>query len=170
MTIDSCQKSCNLTTNPYFGVARGTECFCGKKIHHMKNDLHYCHRRCPGNPTQICGGKDLMIVYEQPAALVKTSIVKLEGCFFVAEQPDNRYIRSSSESMTIDRCYEDCIDLVYRERPTYFGVENRTRCICQFTVMSTNNVYLKYCDNKCPGDPKQICGGPRLAVVYEHPK
>uniref|UniRef100_A0A1I8G5V8 WSC domain-containing protein n=1 Tax=Macrostomum lignano TaxID=282301 RepID=A0A1I8G5V8_9PLAT len=61
MTIESCQKDCSVTTDRYFGVISGTHCYCGDLIMSAQLSL----KKCPGNPEQICGGFDSMVVYEQ---------------------------------------------------------------------------------------------------------
>ncbi|PAA92801.1 hypothetical protein BOX15_Mlig021499g1, partial [Macrostomum lignano] len=168
MTIESCQKDCSRYTFRYFGVAR-TECFCGdSKIAH-KISLNRCNYRCPGNPKQICGGINSMVVYEQPATLVTASAehpnFKLQGCYVhVYKEVENlKYRISTSESMTIESCQKDCSRYTFR----YFGVAT-TECFCGDSKIA-HKISLNRCNYRCPGNPKQICGGINSMVVYEQP-
>uniref|UniRef100_A0A1I8G5H5 WSC domain-containing protein n=1 Tax=Macrostomum lignano TaxID=282301 RepID=A0A1I8G5H5_9PLAT len=94
-----------------------------------------------------------------------SKLVKLHGCYLRRGSGANlKFSVSSSEPMTIESCQKDCSRYTFR----YFGVADGTYCFCGNTKPYPK-VPLFRCDQKCPGNYYQICGGSNSMVVYEQP-
>ena len=63
----SCIQRCRKEGYSFAGLQFGNECFCGERsINDMKKhriDEERCNTKCPGEPTETCGGYLTMNVY-----------------------------------------------------------------------------------------------------------
>eukprot|EP00929_Paragymnodinium_shiwhaense_P017573 TRINITY_DN126_c0_g1_i2.p1 TRINITY_DN126_c0_g1~~TRINITY_DN126_c0_g1_i2.p1 ORF type:complete len:3378 (+),score=908.37 TRINITY_DN126_c0_g1_i2:86-10135(+) len=66
MTVDLCYSFCqNVTGVQYFGLKRGTKCYCTPFFHNTDKGGHgECDQPCEGDESEFCGGVEMVDVYE----------------------------------------------------------------------------------------------------------
>ncbi|PAA91552.1 hypothetical protein BOX15_Mlig001137g6 [Macrostomum lignano] len=67
MSHSICQAACKGAGYTYFGLMKGSECYCDSTIQ-IKDSLLYeissCRHLCSGNEQQLCGGLKTMLVFD----------------------------------------------------------------------------------------------------------
>jgi hypothetical protein len=66
MTIEICTAYCKGNSNRYAGLSYYGVCYCGMLIEGPKADESECNLPCSGNKDQICGGDNILSVWEDP--------------------------------------------------------------------------------------------------------
>jgi len=65
MTINRCFDFCRTVPNMvYFGLQNGNDCYCTPFYKPMAGENSNCDLTCPGDPSQMCGGKTRSSVFE----------------------------------------------------------------------------------------------------------
>src|SRR5206468_1439921 len=155
------------------------------KIEDKTCNLFCTFNTLAGRVTYPCGGKGAYTVYKaeisyytppynisiQEKLDIMNNIDKnnphYKGCI-----QDNKFIAkrilgnscSSSESMTVDECNDNCRKGNYK----YAGLEARTQCFCGNSYDSVGLLLASgYCSASCPGNNFQICGGVWALSIYE---
>ncbi|PAA48814.1 hypothetical protein BOX15_Mlig027532g1 [Macrostomum lignano] len=67
MSHSVCQITCRKRYLKYFGLYRGSECYCGNSKLYLDSPLpkaELCRSTCSGNNDEFCGGKAAMLVFE----------------------------------------------------------------------------------------------------------
>ncbi|CAB4446115.1 unnamed protein product [Rhizophagus irregularis] len=160
---------------------------------YIKDDDKKCNMYCTtatftGNVTYPCGGKDAYTVYkaavhyytppynitlEEKLDIMhnvnkdKIKYSRYKGCIEDNGACGKRILGdkcTSSESMTIDECFDNCREGNYK----YAGLEARTQCFCGNSYSPIGrNQGSDYCSASCPGDNSQLCGGAWTLSLYE---
>ena len=69
MTLEVCAEHCATDRSSpaeFFGVEAGTQCWCGHTVNSGTTELDpsACTLPCSGNSTEICGGSEIINIYE----------------------------------------------------------------------------------------------------------
>ncbi|KAJ6452289.1 WSC domain-containing protein [Mycena sanguinolenta] len=64
MTVESCISACQAGNFSYAGLEYSSECWCGNTHPSAPADKGSCNMACPGNKTEICGGKYALNVFQ----------------------------------------------------------------------------------------------------------
>ncbi|MCJ1478593.1 hypothetical protein MMC13_007274 [Lambiella insularis] len=69
MTLDSCMSFCAAKGYPLFGTEYTSECYCGSTLSATANltTSSSCNQFCNGNSTQLCGGPNLLTIFNNTA-------------------------------------------------------------------------------------------------------
>ncbi|XP_048734636.2 uncharacterized protein LOC125650402 [Ostrea edulis] len=168
MTVTMCRKTCITLKMKYYGLEATHECFCGNKLMKkvVKSDGE-CTHSCKGDKSQACGGPWRLAVYENPA-FKHTAIVKKEyvGCYKDHAFRILKGKRTSSYSMTVDKCRKTCTDLKFK----YYGVQATRQCFCGDKLTKITKKKDSECMKSCRGNREQACGGNWRMAVYQNPK
>ncbi|XP_062580891.1 uncharacterized protein LOC134242777 [Saccostrea cucullata] len=167
MTVDKCRKICTDLRYKYYGVEAARECFCGNKLtkSHKKKDSE-CMTPCKGDREQACGGSWRLGVYQnpnfKPTAIVKSEFV---GCYKDQRSRTLKAKKTTSKSMTVNKCRKICTGLKYK----YYGVEASNECFCGNKLTQSHKKKDGECMTPCKGDREQACGGSWRLGVYQNP-
>ncbi|KAN0133563.1 WSC domain containing protein [Lactarius tabidus] len=67
-TVESCVSTCQGLGYSLAGVEFGMQCFCGSKLENSSQpSADGCNMACEGNPSEICGGSNRLVVYSESA-------------------------------------------------------------------------------------------------------
>jgi len=64
MTIPFCAQSCYSLNFTFTGLESSTQCFCGSQLPILSLPNSACNMTCSGNPSQICGDRLKLSVYQ----------------------------------------------------------------------------------------------------------
>lgn len=163
-TVEKCVALCASSGYPYAGLQDGYYCNCGQQFGKFgKLDSNECHSACSGDSTEICGGQSKNSVYETGVKVIKKALpTNYIGCYQDGKDSKDLSHNFHSEKQTIRECVNKCQSLGY----PYAGLQSAHDCNC-------GNFYGKYgirsnrdCDNNCPGDFTENCGGTERNSVF----
>ena len=181
MTIETCQTFCSSKGWRFAGLEYSTQCFCGSDFP-LNLGGQNCNMPCPGNsPTgtqQICGGPNLLSVYNNTlstatftapgAGATPDAAGVYVGCY--SEATSGRTLSAASTTslnMTLEYCRTFCSAGGY----AYAGSEYSDECYCGNTFDNGGTLLASNasCSMLCAGDNMQTCGGPNRLSVFSVP-
>ncbi|XP_014771072.2 uncharacterized protein LOC106869731 [Octopus bimaculoides] len=162
MTAKICRVVCGKWGYKYAGLEDSIYCYCANNYSkHGVLDKSKCYSKCPGKPSDICGGRYALSVYFSVLFVKKQDYI---GCFH--DKAMSRVMTSRiwmSENLTIKNCQNKCGKWNYK----YAGLQHGSLCFC-------GNSYDKYgaaaedlCYSSCPGNKEDFCGGYLTNSVYK---
>ncbi|KIM95067.1 hypothetical protein OIDMADRAFT_149202 [Oidiodendron maius Zn] len=170
MTVEICVAFCKGNEYKYAGLEYYGECFCGASVNGVQLPESSCSYPCTGNASEICGGNDIISIYQDPTfpAVDNTTIsdYQLLGCY--SEGTSGRSLawrqdQLSTSSLTVEECLFACKDGGY----DYAGVEFAQECYCGVVLGNgTTLIDSSTCDMACTGDSSEICGGSSALDLY----
>lgn len=179
MTVDFCHSFCSAKRFKFFALQFGTECRCGNTYARIKN-LHKkaggCFSKCPGNPRQVCGGRERNSVYqvlnvqpkEEPKKVQKP--ITFMGCFQDSNRNEPNYrdfkFRVKLDGNSHEKCNQACLNKGFK----YFAVQFGSECRCGNAFARIKSMHRKLaekdCNMPCSGNKNQKCGGKLRNGVY----
>jgi hypothetical protein len=169
MDYATCASFC--TGYAYFGVEYSSQCFCGDSFVNPTSQvaLDSCNMPCTGDEDEMCGGGDLLNIFQGVAPVVPPSNPTIsgytyQGCYSddVGARVLDAQIQMAWEEMTIENCAAFCTGY------TYFGAEWGQECYCGDSFVNpTSKLGQGSCDMVCADNVGEICGGSDALSVYE---
>ncbi|KAF1995022.1 WSC-domain-containing protein [Amniculicola lignicola CBS 123094] len=173
MTVYDCTAMCKGNGFRFAGLEYYGECFCGTMIGADSAPETACNYPCKGKLSDICGGTDILSVWEDPtfgdSQIGDADDYSYDGCYtdlnggrILAINPPD-YNRSSA---THETCLDTCGGLGYG----YAGLEYYGECYCGNTLDYSNTRAAESdCSYPCNGDAGQICGGSARINLWKFP-
>ncbi|KAH7362816.1 peptidase S8/S53 domain-containing protein [Plectosphaerella cucumerina] len=170
MTVDRCMQLAQ--GYRYAGVEYSTECFWGNEVTGSASmATGQCDMPCDGQPFELCGGGNLINVYQnRDVEMPKPTIVPSAGSFgspaCLVDSADGRILRNGSteawgeSGMTVEKC----ADLARTWR--YAGVEYSGECFWGDDIFSVGDAVLQDCNMPCAGNQLEACGAGNRMLVY----
>ncbi|TVY84936.1 WSC domain-containing protein [Lachnellula suecica] len=162
MTVEKCVAFCKGNDYRYAGLEYYGECFCGASVNGPQIDESNCNFPCTGNNSEICGGNDIISIYQDPTfpSVNQADISDYQplGCY--SEGTSGRSLawrqdQVSSTSLTIESCLSACKTGGY----SIAGVEFGQECYCGVVLGNGTLPQTSGCDVPCTGNSAEICGG-----------
>ena len=198
MTVEKCIAGCSSAGYAIAGLEYMTECYCGNSIINggaLSSADSNCAQACGGNPGEVCGGPNLMSIYQNgnapppPPPPSSTSAApipsqtgtpsdakindlptgwKYAGCY-VDNANGGRILpfqSPDSQTMTVETCVNACIS--QNQGYTVAGLEYSTQCFCGTEIIEGGAPASSdsQCAMTCGGNPNEICGGPNLMSIF----
>ena len=69
MTVETCVATCKGNGYRYAGLEYYGICFCGQTVNGPALSEDQCSYPCTGNPSQTCGGSNIISIYQDPTFL-----------------------------------------------------------------------------------------------------
>lgn len=116
MTIEACMAECKGNDYRYAGLEYYGVCFCGNSVNGPPIAESNCDLACTGNQSEICGGNDIISIYQDPTfyPINDTTVADYAplGCYF-DNSPEGRalsYQQTSfnASTLTTDMCLSMC--------------------------------------------------------------
>ena len=161
MTVETCVAFCKGNDYRYAGLEYYGECFCGASVNGPQIDESNCNFPCTGNKSEVCGGNDIISIYQDPTfPTVDETIIsdyKPLGCY--SEGTSGRSLawrqdQVNASTLTIESCLTACKQGGYDIAGVEFGQE----CYCG-VVLGNGTLPTSGCNKPCKGDSTEICGG-----------
>lgn len=132
MTIEICVAECKGNDYRYAGLEYYGECFCGQTVNGPQLAESQCTFPCSGNQSEICGGNDILSVYQDPTFQpVNTSTISdyvALGCYTddssIGRTLANQVDTADASNMTTELCLQTCKDGGF----PFAGTEYGSRC------------------------------------------
>lgn len=148
----------------YYGI-----CFCGGTVNGPQVADSECTFPCNGNKNEICGGNNLLSVWQDPTFPtedVEIGDYKPMGCY-TDDSKNGRTLSWPAEiekaTITTEKCLSACEQQGFPLAGTEFGGE----CWCgNVLANSTAKVDDAQCNMPCKGNAAQTCGGRGRLNVY----
>ncbi|XP_050420558.1 uncharacterized protein LOC126833331 [Adelges cooleyi] len=162
-----CMNLCNIERYKY-ALLKGNVCECrhNEVNYSLKRDHGACNTVCLENPSDYCGGQNVLSVYktlyDENTGLVHA---KPHGCFKNPRRhPTMDGWRINDRSLTVRQCVRSC----YARRFPYAALVSSTECMCSFTKPSdeAKTDSDDECNTPCSGDATAKCGGKNVIDVY----
>ncbi|KAH7324125.1 peptidase S8/S53 domain-containing protein [Stachybotrys elegans] len=158
----------------YAGVEYSVECFWGNKISESSARANgQCDMPCGGSPFDVCGGGNLINIYEDSSLVPSPLTVPAVGSFgnvgCYEDSTASRVLVVDEESdftfsgMTVDKCVKLAKDNGLR----YAGVEYAGECFVGNTLHHEIRSPEGDCNLVCAGNTAQFCGNGNRIRVYE---
>lgn len=128
MTIEICTAYCKGNSNRYAGLSYYGVCYCGMSIEGPKADESECNLPCSGNKGQICGGDNILSVWEDPTfpSIGEATVDGFDaiGCW-TDESGAGRALAyrqdMDASTMTNEKCQQKCLEGGYPLAGTEFA-------------------------------------------------
>jgi len=170
MTTELCISSCKGNGYRYAGLEYYGSCFCGGAIQGTPADPSQCNAACTGNASDICGGANVLSIWEDPTfprvnPRTISDYTSL-GCYTEASNNNRALIfqpNITASTMTTEICLSSCKAMGM----PYAGTEYAGQCFCG-TFLNPGSVPTSsdQCNMPCSGNPSETCGGSRILNVY----
>lgn len=171
MTIEGCMAECKGNGFRYAGLEYYGVCFCGNSVNGAQLDESKCNFPCSGNKSEVCGGDNILSVYQDTTFLpiddVDTDDYVSLGCYFddsnIGKALSYPQDSVNGDSLTTEKCLAACKKGGYPFAGTEFGGE------CWCGVVLGNNTYPtpdSDCNIPCKGNAGETCGGPARLSLY----
>jgi len=171
LTAEKCIDTCDAAGYIWAGVTEGTECWCGNIVKASAAVITECPLACSGNPDQICGGVDRMLIYQRQPPTQASIVPGYKTWLQVAPcyQDNNggralHHLQLRSDAVSVSSCLDACQAGGF----ILGGVEFGTECFCGNSIQYNNRPQSAptHCYQPCGGDPSQVCGGPDALNLY----
>ncbi|EAA26914.2 hypothetical protein GE21DRAFT_4313 [Neurospora crassa] len=171
MTIEKCVSVCKGNGFRYAGLEYYGVCYCGNTVSGQQIDEEQCNYPCTGNSSQVCGGTDIISVYQDPTFLPVDEVTVADYDHLGCWTDDSEYGRAlaypqdqlEGSTLTTEKCLQACRDGGYPFAGTEFGGE----CWCGVVIGNgTFSAPDSECDIPCNGNSTQICGGRARLNLY----
>ncbi|KAK3505006.1 WSC domain-containing protein [Neurospora crassa] len=171
MTIEKCVSVCKGNGFRYAGLEYYGVCYCGNTVSGQQTDEEQCNYPCTGNSSQVCGGTDIISVYQDPTFLPDDEVTVADYDHLGCWTDDSEYGRAlaypqdqlEGSTLTTEKCLQACRDGGYPFAGTEFGGE----CWCGVVIGNgTFSAPDSECDIPCNGNSTQICGGRARLNLY----
>ncbi|KAJ3887188.1 WSC domain-containing protein, partial [Lentinula edodes] len=172
MTVGQCIEYCSSNNWAYAGVEYASECL----LHEVGSQVTAtsdCNMPCTGDPSQTCGGPNLIDVYwdgdstipSSPPTLYK-SYWSYSGCFVddTSQRTLSQQVQPYSGSVSPQSCADTCAFYGYTVMGTEFGGE----CWCGNSTGPAAQVPDTACGMTCTADRDYLCGDANLLSVYHN--
>ncbi|XP_060580316.1 sialate:O-sulfotransferase 1-like [Ruditapes philippinarum] len=159
-----CRRRCYQKGFQYAGTFI-IECACGNSRPQKEVLKSKCNYTCPGNNNEYCGGGNVDVgigfsVYE-PSDVTPSHSAGFIGCFGYDEALDQWTV--GFENITFNSGSE-CRRQCYKRGFIYAGTWIKL-CACGNTSLQ-NQVSESECNNICPGNRNEYCGGNEQGSIY----
>ncbi|PQE13221.1 hypothetical protein CJF30_00003133 [Rutstroemia sp. NJR-2017a BBW] len=171
MTIQICVDFCKGNGYKYAGLEYYGECFCGGSVNGMQTDESACSYPCTGDQTEVCGGFDIISVYQDTTfpTVDETTVSDYMpmGCWSDLG-PNGRTLawkqdQIPNENMTTEACLFACKQGGY----AFAGTEYSQECWCGVVLGNgTAKVDDSNCAMPCNGNTSELCGGAANLNLY----
>ena len=170
MDIPKCLALCEGKGFYYAAVQWGKECQCGNSLSNgasLDKASNNCNMGCSGKPSTLCGGSDALQLYTNPSLDPSTRGVNgfsYGGCIQEVVGRALNMTRLDDDAMTVEKCTDFCMRSGY----TMAGLEYGNECYCGNSLVggASNSLRSYECKMPCPGNSKQMCGGPDAINLY----
>ncbi|KAJ7500409.1 WSC domain-containing protein [Mycena galericulata] len=173
MTVETCIAFCTAGDYIFAGVEFGQECYCDSTIQipGVKTPSTDCAMACAGNPSEICGGSDLLSVFAsgEPSPVIVTAPEPgwtYQGC--LTDDVANRTLPvpiNVPVGVTAETCTAAC---QAADGFTRAGLENGHECWCgNSTNPIAENVSDDDCRAVCSANHAEYCGNADRIAVFE---
>lgn len=187
MTVEKCTAIAK--DYKYAGVEYYGECHYGNSLSPITKIASGCNTPCAGNHAQLCGGTNLLNLYENsayvppaPPAVINPGVGSFRslGCFTDSTNARGLELISTDwNGMTVAACATIAKDYKFMGVEYYgyvttfhihiFGILTVAReCHYGNNLASTSVAASSGCDTPCAGRPTEICGGGDRMVVYQN--
>jgi hypothetical protein len=174
MDIPKCLSLCEGKGFYYAAVQWGKECQCGNGLMNgasLDKASNNCNMGCVGKPDTLCGGSDALQLYTNPSldpAVRGVNGFAYGGCIQEVVGRALNMTRLDDNSMTVETCTDFCMKSGY----TMAGLEYGSECYCGNELVGGASTSLRSyeCKMPCPGNDKQMCGGPDAINLYALPQ
>ncbi|KIK56705.1 hypothetical protein GYMLUDRAFT_204660 [Collybiopsis luxurians FD-317 M1] len=172
-----CIEYCSSNNWAYAGVEYGGECWCDEELHEtgfQGINASFCNtgKPCSGDPTQTCGGSNIIEVFwdgdfvipASPATLSR-SFWTYSGCF--VDSTSHRTLPNKVQTIggvTPPSCADACAFHGY----TIMGTEYGQECWCGNSTGTAAQVPESDCAMTCNADRDFLCGDANRLSVYHH--
>ena len=130
MTPEKCMADCKGNGFRYAGIKHHGMCYCGNTVNGPQSPESSCNWPCNGNKEQICGGDNLLSIWQDPtfdhADSATIADYKSLGCYTDNASPKRALqyrAQVNQYAMTIEMCLGAC----QREGFPYAGTENGSK-------------------------------------------
>ncbi|PAA85599.1 hypothetical protein BOX15_Mlig003972g1 [Macrostomum lignano] len=166
MTADVCAEQCALNDYAYFGLQRGSECWCGNWIKAPKLLPSFCKTICTGSSAETCGGKGYVQIYKGVRTASLMIPAPMVGCF-VDDGSNNILVTQAATDVSMNQRF--CARICNKQyTASFFGLLNGTKCYCGNEIVKEDYLTNKrYCNLNCPGNRKEKCGGEIGMLAFE---
>lgn len=180
MNVVTCTAICLSRGSPIAALQTGFEMYFGQQCFCMAElkttaPVDGCNIPCEGNPSQMCGGKNVLSVYhygglEKPRVnkpiVIATSgaVYRYAGCW----QDISPYSVLTGAQSRTTRTIEQCVGFCSSKGFSIAGLKFYGACYCSDLLSGSHPADPQDCNLPCGGDSGQICGGkvqPRFALV-----
>lgn len=173
-TIELCTETCAAGGNTIAGVEYGTQCFCGKSLGYLAQQVieTSCSLACAGNSSEICGGNNRLSLFsngspaQQSAPETPDSVGDFTYISCYTEATSGHALSSkstSSSSMSLEYCASFCSGY------QYFGTEYGSECYCGNSFgAGANRTDESECSMLCANDTSEFCGASYRLTVYQN--
>lgn len=129
MTIEKCVSVCKGNGFRYAGLEHYGVCYCGNTVNGQQLDEEQCNYPCTGNSSQICGGTDIISIYQDPTFLPVDEVTVADydhlGCW-TDDSENGRALaypqdQVDGSTLTTEKCLQACRDGGYPFAGTEFG-------------------------------------------------
>ena len=179
--VTSCMYFCLERNYPVAGMAASNQCLCGKSVPKLAKQLSEkkCNMKCPGNPRETCGGKYYITIYQAGSSggskknvkVVEPEMVSTTfswsgyylGCFKARGINVPKKDQKTIAKNEITACMKICLSKGFK----IAAVQDGNQCSCLKKKPNLNLLVKgKQCSKKCPGNPKEKCGGKGFMNIY----
>lgn len=152
LTNNNCATACSKLEFNFSSSIEGKSCLCSADHGSVApNSAGDCSSSCPGDNTQMCGGKDTLMT-------INLNTGWYYGCY---EDDGFLSLESVSPYMTPDRCISSCRNAGYSVAGTKRGEE----CYCASKVSDGLKI-SEGCNIRCRGAGFVFCGGEEALGVW----
>lgn len=176
-TVESCQAKCSSAGFSVAGVEYGNECWCANALSAgstlIPNDVQQCNMPCAGDPSELCGSGNLLLVYSSSPVIILSPpshppIIdgySLFGCVADNVNGKGRTLFDARPSLGNSNSLESCAKACSSYQ--FFGTEYSNECYCGNTLASQyTNTTLDQCNMLCSGNASEFCGAGNFLSVY----
>lgn len=177
MTTAACKAGCQSFSYDWAALMNGGNCYCGTNAKFTLGSGTYvpdsmCNTPCLGNKTEMCGGYNLLDIYNitavfgpgstAPGASVPTG--KSAGWQSCRNDSPRGLTAAGATvtSMTPDYCKVSCAEVGYALAGLSFG----NRCYCGNTYTGGGVLPVAQCGTTCTGNGNVTCGGSYTLDLY----
>jgi hypothetical protein len=182
VTVSKCLDACEADGFALAGVEYYNECWCGNSIQYDNHpqSIFNCQYPCAGDPHQLCGGSNSMIIYQRgipyTVGPVTTLVQSYNNYHLTQCWQDDKYLFGGQrllqnepnpplphEEVTVQKCIDACAQSGY----TSAGLEWSQECFCgNISFPPGQSTSPGDCNMPCTADATQYCGGPNRLLIY----
>ncbi|PVH70063.1 WSC-domain-containing protein [Cadophora sp. DSE1049] len=159
MTAKACLDGCASLGFSLAGLEWGRECFCGNTIIGDNRPVaeERCNSACTGNKSQNCGGPAALNIYIRENFQMKIVVHTFPNARYRDSAtnrifPDRANPDIDRNTMTVEKCIDNCADQSYTSAGLEFGGE----CYCGNVTYPIGTVApSSECNMACLGDSTQ---------------
>ncbi|KAH7871900.1 WSC domain-containing protein [Lentinula edodes] len=175
MTVGQCIEYCSSNNWAYAGVEYASECYCDQVLHEVGSQVTAttdCNMPCTGDPSQTCGGPNLIDVYWDGDSTIPSSPPTLYKSYWsyrkhrddTSQRTLSQQVQPYSGSVSPPSCADTCAFYGYTVMGTEFGGE----CWCGNSTGPASQVPDTECGMTCTADRDYLCGDANRLSVYQN--